>query len=118
MNRMDVHSYSRPGQVRVRHLDLDLTLDFERKVIDGAVTLHFDRIAGNELILDTRDLTIHDVENAAGFDLGPSDAIFGAPLKIRLNGGDSVRVHYSTSPGASGLQWLDPAQTAGKRHPF
>src|SRR5581483_4995416 len=108
----------RPDRVRVRPLDLDLQVSFEGKVINGAVTLRFDRNSGDELILDTRDLTIHSVDHAASFQLGPADPILGAPLHIRLHGGDSVRVHYSTSPAASALQWLDPAQTAGKRHPF
>jgi aminopeptidase N len=115
---MDLHSYARPDQVRVRHLDLDLEVRFDRKVLDGVATVHFDRISGNELILDTRDLTIHAVENAAGFELGPADPIFGAALRIRLDVDGPVRVRYSTSTAASGLQWLDPPQTAGKRHPF
>jgi leukotriene-A4 hydrolase len=118
MKPMDLHSYSRPDQVRVRHLDLDLKVLFGRKTIEGVATVHFERMSGNELILDTRDLTIHEVENAASFDVGPADPIFGAPLRIRLNGGAFVRIHYSTSPAASGLQWLEPAQTAGKSHPF
>ena len=89
-----------------------------RKILEGSVALHLDPIAGDELIVDTRDLTIHSVENTAGYELGPADAILGAPLKIRLQDGGPVRIHYATAPGASGLQWLDPAQTAGKRHPF
>jgi leukotriene-A4 hydrolase len=115
---MDVHSYSRPDRARVRHLDLDLQVRFENKTIEGVATVQFDRFSSDELVLDTRGLTIHSVGNAAGFELGPSHAIFGAPLTIRLNGGDSVRIHYTTSPSASALQWLDPAQTAGKAHPF
>jgi leukotriene-A4 hydrolase len=118
MDLMDVHSYSRPDQVRLRHLDLDLTVRFDRKVLEGAAVLHFDRIAGDELILDTRGLEIQGVENAAGFELGEPHPFLGAPLRIRLNGPGPVRVRYSTSPDASGLQWLEPAQTAGKAHPF
>jgi leukotriene-A4 hydrolase len=118
MDLMDVHSYSRPEQVRLRHLDLDLTVHFNRKTLEGAAALHFDRIAGDELILDTRGLEIHGVDNAAGFTLGDPHPFLGTPLRIRLNGPGPVRVRYATSPGASGLQWLEPAQTAGKAHPF
>jgi aminopeptidase N len=119
MEKMDIHSWSRPDLIRVRHLELDLEVNFGRRVLAGSVTLHFDRIAGNELVLDTRGLVIHAVDNAARYELGAAEPILGAPLRIELLPGESwVRVHYSTSPLASGLQWLDPPQTAGKIHPF
>jgi len=116
---MDEHSWSRPDCIRVRHLDLDLQVDYDRKILSGSVILHFDRLSGEELVLDTRGLAIHSVENAEGFELGASDPILGAPLRIWLRDSvASVTVHYSTSPSASGLQWLDPPQTAGKQHPY
>jgi len=116
---MDVHSFSQPDRVRVRHLELDLDVRFDRRILEGSATLHFDRVAGQEIVLDTRDLTIHAVDNAAGFELGADDPILGAPLRIRLLPGATwVRVHYATAPHASGLQWLEPPQTAGKRRPF
>ena len=58
------------------------------------------------------------MENAASFELGPADPIFGAPLEHPARRRHPVRIRYSTSPAASGLQWLEPAQTAGKLHPF
>jgi leukotriene-A4 hydrolase len=115
---MDVHSWSRPEQLRVRHVELDLDVRFDRKTLEGSATVHFDRLAPGELILDTRDLNIRSVENAAGFELGDADPVLGAPLRILDPVGDWVRIHYATSPAASGLQWLEPAQTAGNRHPF
>jgi aminopeptidase N len=119
MERMDIHSWSRPDLIRVRHIELNLDVCFDRKVLEGSVTMHVDRIAGSELVLDTRGLEIHAVENAAGFTLGPADPVLGAPLRIAmLPEATLVRIQYSTSPQASGLQWLEPAQTAGKRHPF
>ena len=119
MEHMDIHSWSRPDLIRVRHLELDLDVSFDRRVLEGSVTLHLERLSGDELLLDTRDLRIHSVENAAGFELGAADPVLGAPLRIQLLPDAAwVRVHYTTSTKASGLQWLDPPQTAGKVHQF
>ena len=116
---MDVHSFSRPELARVRHIDLDLSVHFSRKILNGCAELHFERFSGDELILDTRGLEIVAVEGAESWELGPADAVLGAPLRIQLGTEDGpVKVRYTTSPAASGLQWLDPAQTAGKQHPF
>jgi leukotriene-A4 hydrolase len=124
----DSHSYSNPTAVRVRHVDLDWDVLFDQKILKGAATLTIERTSPTEpLILDTRDLKVDRVETsvngvsytAGTFTLGNSDKILGAPLTIPLPArATHVRVHYSTSPGASGLQWLDPAQTAGKKDPF
>src|SRR5689334_2179756 len=116
---MDVHSFSCPEQARVRHLELDLRVDFDQKILEGSVEVHFDLLSGNELVLDTRGLRIASVEPALSWEHGPEHAVLGRPLFIRIAEGTTcVRIHYATSPEASGLQWLEPAQTAGRRHPF
>jgi len=126
----DPHSYSNPEQVRVQHLDLDLQVSFERKTLEGSATLTVLRVISGTvapLVLDTRDLNITRVEAAPGsgafkavpFTLGAADKILGASLTIPLPAAvDRVRIHYSSSPTAAALQWLAPAQTAGKRHSF
>lgn len=125
----DAHSYSNPEQVRVRHVDLDLEVLFDRKVLKGSSTLTIERTqaGADTLKLDTRDLKIIKAEAStdgsnftpAQFALGNSDKILGAPLTIQLPPqAAKVRIEYETSPGASGVQWLEPAQTAGKKHPY
>jgi leukotriene-A4 hydrolase len=127
--RRDIHSYSNPEQVRVRDVDLDLEVLFDRKILKGSATLALERREPGEpsLVLDTSDLHIEKVEQApeegaytdAKFALGAADPILGAPLTITLApSAAKVRIWYSTSPRASALQWLDPPQTAGKKQPF
>lgn len=126
--RRDVHSYGNPEQVRVKHVALFLAVLFERKVLSGSVTLTLERTgAADTLKLDTRDLKISKVEASADgknfvstqFQLGAADNILGAPLTISLpTQATKVRVVYETSPSASGVQWLEPAQTAGKKQPY
>ncbi|HLM02143.1 MAG TPA: M1 family aminopeptidase/hydrolase, partial [Pyrinomonadaceae bacterium] len=128
----DAHSYSNPRQVKVRHVDLDWDVLFDKKILQGTATLVLERAPDAKnapLILDTRDLKIERVETAttaaaarykeAKFTLGAADKILGAPLTIQLPANAArVRIYYSTSPNASGLQWLSPEQTAGKKSPY
>jgi leukotriene-A4 hydrolase len=125
----DLHSYANPEQIRVRHVDLDLEVLFDRKILKGTSTLTLMRPAAgpHPLILDTRDLKIIKAESLndgtnftpAQFTLGKADQILGAPLTIDIPAhAIKVRIEYETSPKASGVQWLEPAQTAGKKHPY
>ncbi len=125
----DPNSYAQPDQVRVTHLDLDLKIDFGHKRLDGQATLKLDwkNPQAQSLVLDTRDLEIAKVE-ALGTDgksaplkyaLAPRDKQLGSKLTIAApKHPTQVRIVYTTSPDASGLQWLIPAQTADQQAPF
>ncbi len=125
----DPHSYSDPRAFRTTHVALDLTADFSRKRLVGHVDLTLQRIdaAARELVLDTRDLTIRAVElrspksSPLQFRLDKADPILGSALRISVpDVGErlTVRIEYETSPNATGLQWLEPSQTAGGKHPY
>ena len=121
---VDYHSFANPNEVRVTHLSLDLTANFESKQLIGSVTLDIERAKpeNDTLVLDTRGLDIQRVTvdgEDVPFDMGETDPDLGTPLSITLpSAANSLTVAYSTSPEASGVQWLTPAQTAGKKHPF
>jgi leukotriene-A4 hydrolase len=124
----DFHSYSNPQAVTVHHIDLDWNVLFDKKILQGTATLTITRTDKNApLILDTRDLTIEKIETSGDwknykqttFSLGATDKILGAALTIQLPAdANLVKIYYSTSPNASGLQWLEPLQTAGKTSPY
>jgi len=124
----DLHSYAKPSEVVVRHVDLDWQVDFATKSISGFVTLTIERFnKAAPLIVDTRDLQIKGASISKDgktfvkttFNLGKSDKILGAPLTINLASDTKfVRIYYSTAPNASGLQWLTAEQTADKKYPF
>jgi aminopeptidase N len=130
-NPRDVHSFSNPDQVRVRHVALDLAISFPGRTLQGNVILTVERAAGAApeapLILDSRDLKVAAVEASAdGLNFSPAqwqsgerDQILGTPLTIRLMpAATHVRIQYETSPQASALQWLTPDQTADRQAAF
>jgi leukotriene-A4 hydrolase len=121
----DPHSYSRPDEARVEHIGLDLTVDFAKTQLSGVATLRIKKQPqATALVLDTNGLTIAKVTLqpggvAAQYKLAPADPIFGSALEIAIKPEtESVSIEYASSPGARALQWLEPAMTAGKQHPF
>jgi leukotriene-A4 hydrolase len=126
----DEHSYANPEEIRVTHADLDWDVLFDRRILRGTATLSVKRPSGGgatRLVLDTRALDVTKAEASgdgstwvdAPFSLAPPDKILGSALTVTIpEDATRVRVSYSTRPEASGLQWLDPPQTAGKKDPF
>jgi leukotriene-A4 hydrolase len=123
MNR-DPHTYSDPSSARVKHLSWKATVDFESRSISATATWDFEQ-QGNPgvIIFDTKGLSIQKVaidgDTEAQFRLGETDEIMGQPLAVVITpSATQVTIYYKTSPDAEALQWLEPRQTAGKKHPF
>ncbi|MDX2086448.1 MAG: M1 family metallopeptidase [Kofleriaceae bacterium] len=121
---LDPHSLARPDRVVVKHLSLDLSVDFATKVLSGAAKLQLVRKdpAATEVILDTDGLEVLSVSDCASkqplaHQLAPADKLLGRALTITL-ASDCVNVAYRTSPMARALLWVDPAGTAGKKQPM
>jgi leukotriene-A4 hydrolase len=119
----DIHSYAQPLVARVTHIDLDLTADFDGQKMTGTAALDIAAAPdAKEVVLDSKGLVIHGVTDAKGaalpWTLGKADPILGAPLTVQLNGARRIIVSYDSAPGGAALQWLTPAQTAGKRKPY
>ncbi len=119
----DPHSYFDDAQPLTERWELKLAADFGRKILEGTITLRFARPGQGPLDLDTRGLEIRGVTASSGapvpFALQAEEPILGSRLRLELPPGTAaVTVAYATRPDSSALQWLDPAQTEGKLHPF
>jgi len=124
----DIHSHARPEIARVVHVDLDLSADFDAKVLSGTATLDVTAEPGaTELILDARNLDIRSIKDGQGralhFMMGENDPILGQAVRIHFPAfaaGERRRfiVDYATRPDAAALQWLNPSQTAGGQKPY
>jgi aminopeptidase N len=119
----DTHSFSKPNEVAVTHLNLDLAVSFEDRKISGTVVYDLERNAEGDLILDADGLSITaardaDTEEELQYNLKEGDD-YGDELIIELKEGTKkVAVDYFTSPDAAALLWMDPEQTNDGKAPF
>lgn len=121
----DDHSFSNPSEAIVKHLDLDIKVDFDTQTISGKASWQIDNVSkGNEIIFDENTLnitkvTLGDDEKETPFKLGDSVELHGKPLHITIEPNTTkVNIYYNTTKDGVALQWLKPEQTADKKHPF
>ncbi|MFD1603767.1 leukotriene A4 hydrolase C-terminal domain-containing protein [Flavobacterium artemisiae] len=121
----DEHSYSKPELAVVKHLDLDIKVDFDTQTISGKASWTIDNISkGNEIIFDENTLeitkvTLGDDEKETKFELGKDTEFHGKPIHITIEPNTTkVNIYYNTTKDAVALQWLKPEQTADKKKPF
>jgi len=119
----DVLSFAAPATARVVHVNLDLTADFDRRVMRGTATLVIEAARdATKIILDDDGLRITSITDAAGKPLRWSVGAYaehkGAPLAVDIGDARRIVVAYESGPNASALGWLPPALTAGGTKPY
>lgn len=109
----DVHSYSKPNEAVVTHLDWSAEINFDTRVINGIASWTVDASDdAQKIIFDTKGLNINQVMDSNGkpleFKMGQSNEILGQALEVQLGEGtDYVSIAYTTSPDAGALLWVE-----------
>ena len=130
----DPSSLSNPHEAICTHLSWEAVVDFNNQQFFAKAVYTVTIVSSevNSLRLDTSGLDIQRVdinEQPVTFSLSVPDKEklhLGSCLEIDLMGVSnkaagskiSVAILYATSPTATAAQWLPPAQTAGKKHPY
>ncbi|HYI78279.1 MAG TPA: M1 family aminopeptidase/hydrolase, partial [Chryseolinea sp.] len=120
----DPHSFSKPSDARVTHLNWKAKVDFTTKTIEAVASWNIEAAEGIPVIIfDTKELSIEKVKlndsESADYTIGETDPLLGKSLTVSIKSNTkTVNIFYKTNPGAEALQWLSPQQTAGKEHPF
>lgn len=113
-----------------RHTAASYEIDFDKRILKGGVSLTLESLTdkeSKEIVLDTSFLSISDVKlNGKDTKWGITDRVepYGSPLTIQLDEGvpkgDKVvlEVKVETTDKCTALQWMTPAQTSNKKHPY
>ena len=95
-----------------------------RKKLFGSATHTIENPCNKDIIvfdsrsLDITSITLNDGEEAT-YEMGEYDELLGESITVHIKEDTKkVKINYSTSEGTRALDWLVPAQTAGKENPF
>ncbi|GAB4332387.1 MAG: M1 family metallopeptidase [Flammeovirgaceae bacterium] len=118
----DKHSFARPDEAQMTHLELDLEVDFTEKILKGIAHISIKNNHSKKLLIDTQDLIIEKVFSEGKelpFQLHEKIEFLGSALEIDIDENtDKVSIQYKTSPQSQALQWLEPSQTSSGKNPF
>ncbi len=119
----DQHTLSNADSIRMQHLSLDVAVNFEQHQISGQAVWTIENPSKLPVLkLDTYGLTIDSVTvdgKKVPHTLDPTLPHLGNRLNIPVEAASrKVAIWYKTGSKATALQWLEPSQTLGRKHPF
>ncbi|KAI8625706.1 leukotriene A-4 hydrolase [Xylariaceae sp. FL1651] len=126
----DPNTLANYGDWLTKHTTVNVTINFEKQRLEGSVLLELESLTdkkSQEIILDTNHLFISSVRlNSTDSQWALKDRVepYGSPLHVSVpNGagqGDIVKLDIAleTTKDCVGLQWMTPAQTGNKKHPY
>lgn len=108
----DFHSFSKPSEAVVNHLEWDAKVNFDSRIIDATATYSISTSNDAErIILDIRELDIKSLRvdgNEASYEIGEERPFIGSPLSINITPeSKEVSITYSTQPGADAFLWVE-----------
>jgi aminopeptidase N len=123
----DAHSFANTDEIRTKHLDLELDVNFDNKTIYGVARHTMERLTDTDTAIfdingpEIQKVTIgpkgHEVET--DFIIGTEKEFIGQPLSVLIKKDTKhINIYYKTTENAGALDWLDPSLTAGKKHPY
>lgn len=127
----DPNTLSNYNAWRTKHTTADFHVDFDAKRLTGEIHLTLEKLAKeSKIVLDTSHLDITSVEvegDKAEWQLAQSRIEpYGSPLTIEIDDKHqhsssptlNLRIGVNTTKECTALQWLTPAQTSNKKHPY
>ena len=120
----DPHSFSRPDSAVITHMELDLTVDFEKNILSGYVQYDIINNKAEQIHFDIKQLVIEKVtigeqEREVLYTISEPDSIMGSALSIPIAPlTKRIKIYYTTTPQSEALQWVMPVQTALGNLPF
>jgi leukotriene-A4 hydrolase len=126
----DPNTLSNYNHWRTAHTTTSFEILFDKQKLRGCVVHKLKSITDSEtkeIILDSSYLDISEVQvdgKSAEWNLLPRVEPYGAALKVQLKKGVPLNetielsIVVSTTKSCTALQWLTPAQTSNKKHPY
>ena len=122
----DHHSYSKPQEAVVKHLNWTAKVDFDNKTLAATAKYEIENIKSVDTIyLDVKNMTVSkvtgdDADEELQFAIHKKESFLGDQLAVPISSNTkNISIEYLVSAeGADALQFLNPVQTAGKKHPF
>lgn len=127
----DPNTLSNHWEIKTVHTDLNVSLDFSRKIVKGDVVLTMEVTAEdgvNKVVLDTSFLKIDDVKvggQEVKWEVEERKEPYGSALKVELPQGGrgkgekvKVSVGFETTEKCTALQWMEPSMTGNGKAPY